>query len=158
MIEVILNGKTVKAEAGISILELCQQHNIDIPTLCNDEELNPYGSCWVCLVEVKGRKGFVTSCGTTISEGMEIITNSEEITRARKMALELLISNHYADCVAPCTIACPDQVDIQTYISLIANGKYHEAVKVIKEKLPMPLSIGRICPAFCEKECRRQIV
>ena len=42
MIEVILNGKTVKAEAGISILELCQQHNIDIPTLCNDEELNPY--------------------------------------------------------------------------------------------------------------------
>ena len=158
MINVSLNGKPVKAEPGITILELCKQNKIDIPTLCNDEELNPYGSCWVCLVEVKGRKGFVTSCGTIISEGMEIITASESIHTARKMALELLISNHYADCIAPCTIACPDQVDIQTYISLIANGKYHEAVKVIKEKLPMPLSIGRICPAFCEKECRRQIV
>ncbi len=89
---------------------------------------------------------------------MEIITDSESIHKARKIALELLISNHYADCIAPCTIACPDFVDIQTYVSLIANGKYHEAVKVIKEKLPMPLSIGRICPAFCEKECRRQIV
>ena len=158
MIDVILNGKTVKAEPGITILELARQNNIEIPTLCNDEELGSYGSCWVCLVEVKSRKGFVTSCGTTVSEGMEIITDSESIHKARKMALELLISNHYADCVAPCTVACPDFVDIQTYVSLIANGKYHEAVKVIKEKLPMPLSIGRICPAFCEKECRRQIV
>jgi len=158
MINVSLNGKPVKVEPGITILELCKQNKIDIPTLCNDEELNPYGSCWVCLVEVKGRKGFVTSCGTTVSEGMEIITDSESIHKARKIALELLISNHYADCIAPCTIACPDFVDIQTYVSLIANGKYHEAVKVIKEKLPMPLSIGRICPAFCEKECRRQIV
>jgi len=158
MINVSLNGKPVKVEPGITILELCKQNKIDIPTLCNDEELNPYGSCWVCLVEVKGRKGFVTSCGTTVSEGMEIITDSESIHKARKMALELLISNHYADCVAPCTVACPDFVDIQTYVSLIANGKYHEAVKVIKEKLPMPLTLGRICPAFCEKECRRQIV
>ncbi|HPV00692.1 MAG TPA: 2Fe-2S iron-sulfur cluster-binding protein, partial [Candidatus Cloacimonas acidaminovorans] len=138
MIDVILNGKTVKAEPGITILELARQNNIEIPTLCNDEELGSYGSCWVCLVEVKSRKGFVTSCGTTVSEGMEIITDSESIHKARKMALELLISNHYADCVAPCTVACPDFVDIQTYVSLIANGKYHEAVKVIKEKLPMP--------------------
>ena len=158
MIDVILNGKHIRAKSGITILELARQNNLEIPTLCNDEELNPYGSCWVCLVEVKGRKGFVTSCGTVISEGMEIKTDSEEIKKARKIALELLISNHYADCVAPCSVACPDQVDIQTYVSLIANGKYHEAVKVIKEKLPMPLSIGRICPAFCEKECRRQIV
>ena len=74
------------------------------------------------------------------------------------MALDLILSDHYADCEAPCKIACPDKVDIQTYVSLIANGKYHEAVRVIKENLPMPLSVGRICPAFCERECRRQIV
>ncbi len=60
--------------------------------------------------------------------------------------------------MAPCTVACPDHVDIQSYVSLIANGQYHDAVKVIKETLPLPLSIGRVCPAFCEKECRRQIV
>ncbi len=107
MINVSLNGKPVKAEPGITILELCKQNKIDIPTLCNDEELNPYGSCWVCLVEVKGRKGFVTSCGTTVSEGMEIITDSESIHKARKMALELLISNHYADCIAPAQLLVP---------------------------------------------------
>jgi formate dehydrogenase major subunit len=158
MIEVTLNGKKVQAEAGITILELARQNGLEIPTLCHDDELNPFGSCWVCAVEVKGRRGFVTSCGTTLTPGMEIITDSDEITAARKMALELLISNHYADCEAPCKIACPDHVDIQSYVSLIANGQYHDAVKVIKDTLPMPLSIGRVCPAFCEKECRRQIV
>ncbi len=158
MIELILNGKTVTCEPGITILELAKREGLHIPTLCHDEELNPYGSCWVCAVEVKGRRGFVTSCGTVVSPGMEIVTESEEINAARKMALELLISNHYADCEAPCKIACPDHVDIQSYVSLIANGQYHEAVKVIKDTLPLPLSIGRVCPAFCEKECRRQIV
>ncbi|GAB1467860.1 hypothetical protein MASR2M64_05500 [Candidatus Cloacimonadota bacterium] len=158
MIEVTLNGKTIKSEAGITILELAKRNGIEIPTLCHDKELNPYGSCWVCAVEVVGRRGLLTSWGTVISTGMVINTDSEAIRKARKMALELLISDHYADCVAPCTVACPDHVDIQTYVSLIANGQYHEAVKVIKETLPLPLSIGRVCPAFCEKECRRQIV
>lgn len=157
-IEVILNGKKIVTEAGITILELARREGIEIPTLCHDEELKPYGSCWVCAVEVKGRRGFVTSCGTYLGAGMEITTDNEEIIKARKMALELLISNHYADCEAPCKIACPDHVDVQAYVSLIANGQYHEAVKVIKDTLPMPLSIGRVCPAFCEKECRRQIV
>ncbi|HPV15282.1 MAG TPA: 2Fe-2S iron-sulfur cluster-binding protein, partial [Candidatus Cloacimonadota bacterium] len=158
MIEVTLNGKKILAPSGITILELATQEGIHIPTLCHDEELNPFGSCWVCAVEVKGRKGFVTSCGTKIIPNMEIVTDSSEIHAARKMALGLLISDHYADCEAPCMLACPGRVDVQTYVSLIANGQYHEAVKVIKETLPMPLSIGRVCPAFCEKECRRTIV
>jgi formate dehydrogenase major subunit len=156
--QVKLNGKNIEAPEGITILELAKQEGIHIPTLCHDEELKPYGSCWVCAVKVEGRRGFVTSCGTMLSPNMEITTDSDEIHAARKMALELLISNHYADCEAPCKVACPDHVDIQTYVSLIANGKYHEAVKVIKDTLPMPLSIGRVCPAFCETECRRQIV
>ncbi len=157
-IEVILNGKRVWAVTGITILDLAKQHGIEIPTLCHDDELKPYGSCWVCAVEVKGRRGFVTSCGTYLTDGMEIITDSPDIHQARKMALELLVSDHYADCEAPCKIACPNEVDIQSYISLIANGQFHEAIKVIKDKLPMPLSIGRVCPAFCERECRRQLV
>lgn len=156
--EVVLNGKTIEAPEDFTILDLAKREGIKIPTLCHDEELKPYGSCWVCAVKVEGRRGFVTSCGTKLTPGMVITTDDEEIHNARKMALELLISNHYADCEAPCKIACPDHVDIQTYVSLIANGKYHEAVKVIKDKLPMPLSIGRVCPAFCEAECRRQIV
>jgi len=158
MITVNINGKQVKTEKGKKILDVAAENGIEIPTLCHDKELAPYGSCWVCAVKVKNRKGFVTACGTEALDGMEIETDSIEVHKARKMALELLLSDHYADCEAPCKIACPDNVDIQSYVSLIANGEHKEAVKVIKETLPMPLSIGRVCPAFCEEECRRDIV
>ncbi len=158
MITIKLNGKEIKTEAGKTILDVAEEHGVKIPTLCYDKELQPFGSCWVCAVKVRNRKGFVTACGTEVLDGMDIITDSEEVLKARKMALELLLSDHYADCEAPCRIACPNHVDVQTYVSLIANGQYHEAVRVIKETLPMPLSIGRICPAFCEVECRRTII
>ena len=158
MITIKINGKNVKTEKGKKILEVANDIGIEIPTLCHDKELSPYGSCWVCAVKVKDRKGFVTACGTEALDGMEIETDSKEVHKARKMALELLLSDHYADCEAPCKVACPDHVDIQSYVSLIANGQHREAVKVIKETLPMPLSIGRVCPAFCEEECRRDIV
>ncbi len=158
MIKVLLNGKEVITEKGKTILDVAKEQGIKIPTLCHDEELKPFGSCWVCAVEVKGRRGFVTSCGTEVTDNMEITTDSEEIYRARKMALGLLLSDHFADCEAPCKIACPNHVDIQSYVALIANNQQHEAVKIIKDPLPLPLSIGRVCPAFCEEECRRSLV
>lgn len=158
MIKIKLNNKEVLAPEGATILDVARKEGYEIPTLCHDEELKPYGSCWVCAVKVEGRRGFVTSCGTTISEGMVIDTEGDQVKQARKMALELLLSDHYADCEAPCKNACPAKIDVQSYISLIANKQYHEAVKIIKEQLPMPLSIGRVCPAFCEEECRRQVI
>jgi len=158
MIEIILNGTKIKTSKGKTILDVATENGVHIPTLCHDIELKPFGSCWTCAVQVKDRRGFVTACGTKLVDGMEIFTETDEVKNARKMALELLLSDHYADCEAPCKLACPDQVDIQSYLALIANGQHHEAVKVIKETLPMPLSIGRVCPAFCEEECRRAIV
>ncbi|MBN2780510.1 MAG: FAD-dependent oxidoreductase, partial [Candidatus Marinimicrobia bacterium] len=158
MIKIKLNNNDVTCREGQSILEVARENGISIPTLCNVPELNAYGSCWVCSVKVEGVKGFVTSCGTKVREGMSVITDSPEVHKARKTALELLLSNHYADCDAPCKIACPDHVDIQTYVSLIANGKFREAVEVIKRNLPLPMSVGRVCPAFCEQECRRLLV
>ncbi len=158
MIKIKLNNKEVLAPEGSTILDVARREGFEIPTLCHDEELKPYGSCWVCAVKVEGRKGFVTSCGTTITEGMVVDTEGVEVKKARKMALELLLSDHYADCEAPCKLACPAKIDVQSYVSLIANKQYHEAVKLIKEQLPMPLSIGRVCPAFCEEDCRRQVI
>ena len=116
MITIKINGKELKTEKGNKILDVANNIGIEIPTLCHDKELSPYGSCWVCAVKVKDRKGFVTACGTEALDGMEIETDSEEVHKARKMALELLLSDHYADCEAPCKVACPDHVDIQSYV------------------------------------------
>ena len=158
MIEIIINEKSLTAESGKTILEVAKENGIRIPTLCNSEKVKPLGSCGVCAVEVIDETNFVKSCETIAENGMNIFTDSDEVRAERKRALEVILSDHYADCEAPCKVACPDHVDIQTYLAHIAKGQHQEAVEVIKETLPMPLSIGRVCPAFCEFECRRTLV
>ena len=155
-IKVTINGKEITAKKGQTILDVVKEHKLDeIPTLCHDPKLPPFGSCYVCVVEVEGLKKLVPSCCNPVNDGMVIHTNNEKIKRARKTALELLLSNHYADCIAPCKNTCPAGVDIQGYIALINAGKYKEAVRLIKETNPLPVVCGRVCVRECEAACRR---
>ena len=103
-ISVTLNGRKVEAEAGQTILEVARSNGISIPTLCHDDRLKPYGSCRVCLVKVEGARSFVPSCSTEITEGMVIDTEDGEVKEARRLSLALLISDHYGDCVSPCSL------------------------------------------------------
>ncbi len=157
-LNIILNGNIVKGFPGETILNLANRHGIEIPTLCNDERLEPFTSCYVCVVEVEGMRGHQPSCSTKLTEGMKIITESEGIRKSRKMALELMLSNHYADCIGPCKQTCPAGVDVQGYISLIDKGQYSEAVALIKETNPLPAICGRVCVRPCEAECRRNLL
>ncbi len=155
-IKVIINGKEITTTTGKTILEVVNENKLDkIPTLCHDDRLEPYGSCFLCVVEVEGMNKLVPSCATPVNNGMVITTNNEKIQNSRKTALELLLSNHYADCIGPCIDACPASVDAQGYVALISMGKHKEALKLIKEKNPFPLSIGRVCVRNCEDVCRR---
>ncbi len=158
MIEITLDGRKLLVEPGRSILEVAESQGVKIPTLCSDPRLEPYASCWVCLVKVDKARGFVPSCGTRVAPGMVVTTGSPDVLAARKMALELLLSNHYGDCKAPCTLACPSNIDIQGYLGLAANGRFQEAVDLIRRDNPMPSVIGRVCPHPCETACRRALV
>jgi formate dehydrogenase major subunit len=158
LVTISLNGKECQVDEGVTILEAARQNGIRIPTLCNDDQLEPFTSCWVCAVKLEGMRRYVPSCGTKVREGMKIWTDSEDVVAVRRMALELLLSNHRGDCVAPCKAACPAGVDVQGYIALIAQGQYREAVKLVKEVNPFPLSIGRVCTRPCESDCRRNAV
>ncbi|OHD24852.1 MAG: hypothetical protein A2086_15090 [Spirochaetes bacterium GWD1_27_9] len=157
-VNVILNGNKIVSDDNLTILDLAIQNNIEIPTLCFDNRLNPYGSCFVCVVEVKGARTLIPACATKLREGIEIETNSDKVMASRKTALELILSNHYGDCVAPCKLTCPAGCDIQGYVGLVANKKYDDAIKLIKDTIPLPASIGRVCPKFCEEQCRRQYI
>lgn len=157
-LNIILNGKIVQGYKGETILELANRNEISIPTLCNDPRLEPFSSCYVCVVEVEGMRGLQPSCSTRITEGMRINTESERVKKSRKAALELLLSNHYADCVAPCKLTCPAGVDVQGYISFINKGMYKEAVALIRETNPLPAICGRVCVRPCEVACRRNLV
>jgi formate dehydrogenase major subunit len=151
-----INGKEIEATPGKTILEVVQENELDnIPTLCHSPELEPYGSCFVCVVEVKGRRNLVPACATRIGPDMEVVTRSERIIDSRKTALELLLSNHYADCVSPCMEGCPAGVDAQGYIALSAMGQYQKAVDLIRESNPLPAVCGRVCVRKCEEVCRR---
>ena len=157
-ISFVLNGEQAEAEAEDTILEAAQQNGVAIPTLCHDPRLKPGAACGLCLVEVEGARGAMPACATPVSEGMAVRTETDDLIKSRRMALELLLSDHYGDCVAPCKLACPAGIDVQGYIGLIANGEYQEALKLIKQSNPLPLVTGRVCPRFCEAKCHRNLL
>ena len=158
MINLTINGKAITAPEGSTILEAARANGIDIPTLCYDKAVEVYGACGLCVVEDEGIPKLLRSCSAKVSEGMVVNTESERVVRSRKIAMELLMSAHDGDCVAPCQLNCPARTDCQGYVGLIANGEYDAAIKLIKNKISLPASIGRVCPHPCEKACRRQNV
>lgn len=155
MVKIKVNGKEVEAPEGRPLIELLREMG-HVPGFCYNEELDPYGSCRLCLVSTK--RGVTTSCTLKPVEGLEVETLTDEVVSMRKTALELILSDHYGDCIGPCQDACPAHSDVQGYLALIAMGKYHEAVKLMKEKYILPAVLGRVCPAFCEDACRRNLV
>ena len=155
MINLTINGKQIQAPEGSTILEAAKANGIYIPTLCYDEAVEVCGACGLCVVEAEGIPKLLRSCSAKVSEGMVVNTESERVVQSRKIALELLMSAHDGDCVAPCQLNCPARTDCQGYVGLIANGEFDAALKLIKNKIALPASIGRVCPHPCEKGCRR---
>lgn len=160
LVKLTIDGKRVIAENRQTILEVARENGItDIPTLCHDGRLEPFASCFLCVVKVQGARTLVPACSTRVSAGMVVETNNPEIRRSRKAALELMLSNHYADCIGPCQLACPAGIDIQGYLALAALDKWRDAIALIKEKNPLPAVCGRVCTRPCEvKGCRRTLL
>lgn len=157
-IKVTIDGKELTAEKGQTILQIARDNNIEIPTLCYIDEVKAYGACGLCVVEAENIPKLLRACATIASDGMVINTNTPRVRRSRKIALELLISDHTGDCKGPCSLNCPAGTDCQGYVKLISEGKFKEAVELVKERVPLPASIGRVCPHPCETACRRKLV
>lgn len=154
-IKLMIDNKEVTGLPKQTILQVAKENEIEIPTLCYDERMEVFGSCGLCVVEIEGNPKLFKACATEISEGMVIKTTTERVFEARKTNLELLLSKHIGDCVGPCELACPGSTDCQGYVGLIANGEFQAALELIKEHIPLPGCIGRVCPHPCETACRR---
>ena len=157
-IRLTINGIACTGESGETILEVARRAGIEIPTLCHDDSVAHYGACGVCVVEAENSPKLLRSCSTLAQDGMVINTEGKRAVQARKIAFELLMSDHDGDCLGPCRLACPAGTDCQSYVKQVALGNTREAVRIVKEKLPMPASIGYVCPHPCEKDCRRGLV
>ncbi|MBI5533499.1 MAG: molybdopterin-dependent oxidoreductase [Deltaproteobacteria bacterium] len=160
LVKLEIDGKRMIADSGRTILEVARDNGIhSIPTLCHDDQLEPFASCFLCVVKVHGARTLLPACSTKVAAGMVVDTNHTEVRKARKAALELLLSNHYADCLGPCQLHCPAGIDIQGYVALAALGKYNDAIQLIKERNPLPAICGRVCTRPCEvKGCRRNML
>lgn len=101
-IEITIDGRKIMVPEEMTILEAAKQANVDIPTLCFLKDINEVGDCRMCVVEVEGRRGFATSCIQKVEEGMVIKTHSPSVVEARKVTLDLILSNHQRDCLT-CT-------------------------------------------------------
>ena len=157
-IRITVNGKEIVGNKGETILNIAAKNGIEIPNLCYNKNLKIYGACGLCLVEGEGMPKLMRACATVAADGAVYSTQTERVVKARKIALELLMSDHDGDCVAPCHLNCPARTDIQGYVKQIALGNDREAVRIIKEKIPIPASVGRVCPHPCESNCRRRLV
>ena len=157
-IKITIDGHELEAEEGQTILAVASENDILIPHLCFDESLKIYGACGLCVCEAEGMPKLLRACATKIKDGMVVHTDSPRATSARKIALELLMSDHEGDCIAPCKQGCPAHTDVQDYVKAIGEGDYTRAVALIMEHIPLPSSIGRICPHPCETECRRGLI
>lgn len=150
-----IDGRSVEVPPGATVLAAARQLGIDIPTLCHLEGYEPSTSCLVCMVKVRGQEKLAPACATAATDGMEIDSETPEVHAVRRTALELLLSDHVGDCLAPCHFACPAHMDVPTMLREITAESVREALATVKETIALPATLGRVCPKPCEKGCRR---
>ncbi len=157
-IRIEVDGRVVEGRAGQTILEVCRDNGIEIPTLCYEPKLPGFGACRMCVVEVEGEDHPPISCSRDAEEGMKVATQTEELRRLRATNLELIFSDHNAYCLPPCQNKCPSHIDIPGFLKQNAEGQFRESARIFKRTIPFPSILGRVCPAPCEDHCRRDEV
>lgn len=153
--KIFINGKEAAAAPGETLIAAARRAGFPIPALCYARDAEHKPSCMVCAVKNSATGQIIPSCATVPSEGMAIETDSPEAVASRALSLELLLSDHRADCEAPCRMACPGNMDVARMNRLCDEGKTGEALTLLRDTLVIPATLCYICNAPCERICRR---
>ncbi|MFN8629370.1 MAG: FAD-dependent oxidoreductase [Chloroflexota bacterium] len=153
-----VDGRLIEGYEGQTLLEVCRDNGIEIPTLCYEPKLPGFGACRMCVVEVEGEENPPISCSRVAEAGMKVQTQTDELRRLRKTNLELIFSDHNAYCLPPCQNKCPSHIDIPGFLKANAEANWRESARIFKRTIPFPSILGRVCPAPCEEHCRRDEV
>ena len=141
-IRIEVDGRVVEGFEGQTILEVCRDNGIEIPTLCYEPKLPGFGACRMCVVEVEGEEHPPISCSRTCEPEMKVQTQTEEIRRLRRTNLELIFSDHNAYCLPPCQNKCPSHIDIPGFLKANAEGNFRESARIFKRTIPFPSVLG----------------
>jgi NADP-reducing hydrogenase subunit HndD len=161
-VKIKINGVEYDVPKGSTILEAARSVGIDIPTLCYLKEINAIGSCRICVVEVKGARTNVAACVYPVNEGMEVTTNSVALQKARRMTMELILSNHRRECL---TCARSQSCELQHLakqfgIEEVRFGNDKEMLPQIEDTAPHLVRDNSKCILCrrCVAACKQQYV
>ena len=141
-IRLSINGHEVEAKSGSTVLEAALSAGIYIPTLCYDPDLKPYGGCRLCVVEIEGMRGLVSSCTTPATKGMIVHTETPKVNKARRITMELIIVNHHGDCLTCAKNQDCELLKISRYL-----GMEQEHIDRLRRSTQV-LPVDRSHPAF----------
>lgn len=153
--QITINNTPVETREGETILETARRAGYTIPSLCYAKGARHKSSCMVCAVRNSANGQVIPSCTTYPTDGMRIDTESEEVKLVRSLSLELLLSDHKADCEAPCSMVCPKGLDVEQMLGYYDGGKHEKAYQSIASVFALPEIACDTCKAPCEKACRR---
>lgn len=156
--KIIVNDKELEVSGQRVLIDELREVGCDIPSLCYASGANHQASCMVCMVRNVANDQMLPSCSTYPVEGMHIDTESDDVKALRRMSLELLLSDHRADCEAPCSMVCPAGIDLARLILLYDRGQMSEAQSLLASQTDLNNLPCADCKGGCEKVCRRGTV
>ncbi|MBI5116506.1 formate dehydrogenase subunit alpha [Candidatus Poribacteria bacterium] len=137
-----IDGRKVTLAKGSTVLDAIRAAGVYVPTLCNDDDLKPYGACRLCIVQIEGMRGLPTSCTTPANDGMVVHTETEEIRRIRRIIIELAIANHPSDCLVCDKSQMCELLNVARYVGVSADS----AQRMRRGTLDLPVDSSN--PAF----------
>jgi 2Fe-2S iron-sulfur cluster binding domain/Dihydroprymidine dehydrogenase domain II, 4Fe-4S cluster len=158
MVKLKINNTDYEIPEGLTILDVVKSAGFNIPTLCHKNGLPHYSSCMVCMVKDNRTNSFIPSCSALVQEGMDIDISGKEVISLRRKAIELLLSEHRAECEAPCKVVCPAGYNIPLMNRLIAVKDFGSAIELSISELKTAEIVCARCPGYCENACRRKKV
>src|SRR5665648_423036 len=158
MVKLRINNRDFEVSDGVTILDVALDAGYRIPTMCHKNGLPHYSSCMVCMVKDNRSNSFMPSCSALVQDGMDIDISTDEVISLRKKAIELLLSEHRAECEAPCRVVCPAGYNIPLMNRILVEGDFEKAIGLSRSELNTDEIACTSCPGYCENACRRKKV
>ena len=158
MVRIKLDNKDLEVPEGTSVLAAAREAGFTIPTLCHNDGLPHYTSCMVCMVHDNKAKSYFASCSVNVHEGMDLDLSSDDVVSLRRKSLELLLSEHRAECEAPCRVVCPAGYNIPLFNRYLSAKDFENASRLTLEEVESGNIACEKCSGYCENACRRKKV
>ncbi len=156
MLKLKIDNTEFEAPEGSTILDVATGAGLSIPTLCHKKGMPHYSSCMVCMVKDNRTGNYIPSCSALVQDGMDIDISGNDVKSLRSKALEMLLSEHRAECEAPCRVVCPAGYNIPLMNRLLIANDYDGVISLIVSEIKSGAIKCIDCPAYCENACRRK--